>query len=185
MLPGPTARVAVFGGSFDPPHVGHVLAVAHALATAPIDHVLVVPCFQHPFAKDLAPFAARLRMTELAFGDLRRVSVSRVEEELGGESRTLRTLEHLAGTHPGWQLRLLVGTDILADAPKWHAFDRITAIAPLCVVGRRGAGDDGSVLPEVSSTDVRAKVRAGAWEALQPLVPAAVLDVVRAEGLYR
>ena len=95
-----TPRVAVFGGSFNPPHVGHVLGVVYALSTAPIDEVLVVPVYQHPFAKDLAPFADRLAMCRLAFGWLPRVTVSTVEEELGGESRTLRTVEHLRADHP-------------------------------------------------------------------------------------
>ncbi len=185
MPDAPSPRIAVFGGSFDPPHVGHVLAVAYALATAPIDEVLVVPCFQHPFAKDLAPFEARLRMTEAAFSDLRRVTVSRVEASLGGESRTSRTVEHLARENPAARLRLLVGSDIPKDAPKWHAFERVVALAPLLVVGRRGAGGAESMLPEVSSTEVRARVREGAWDALAPLVPARVLTIVRQEGLYR
>lgn len=74
-------RVAVFGGSFNPPHVGHVLGVVYALSTAPIDEVLVVPVYRHPFAKPLAPFADRLEMCRLALGWLPRVTISRVEEE--------------------------------------------------------------------------------------------------------
>ncbi len=106
-------RVAVFGGSFNPPHVGHLLGVVYALSTAPIDEVLVVPVYQHPFAKHLATFADRLELCRLAFGWLPRVSISTVEEELGGESRTLRTLEHLGATLPDVSLRLLVGADVL------------------------------------------------------------------------
>ena len=74
-------------------HVGHVLGVVYALSTAPIDEILVVPVYQHPFAKHLAPFADRLAMCRLAVGWLPGVTISTVEEELGGESRTLRTLE--------------------------------------------------------------------------------------------
>jgi nicotinate-nucleotide adenylyltransferase len=107
-------RVAVFGGSFNPPHLGHVLACSLVLATEDLDRVLVVPAYQHPFAKALAPFDDRVAMCELAMGSLRGVEVSRVEEELGGESRTLRTLEHLSQQHPDWQWHLIIGADVLA-----------------------------------------------------------------------
>jgi nicotinate-nucleotide adenylyltransferase len=84
--------VAVFGGSFNPPHVAHLLAATLVLATQDVDLLLVVPAFKHPFAKSLAPFDERVTMCTLAMGWLPGVEVSRVEEELGGESRTLRTL---------------------------------------------------------------------------------------------
>ena len=115
-------KVAVFGGSFNPPHVAHVLACALLLSVEDIEQVVVVPTYKHPFAKALAPFEDRLRMCELAMGCMARVVVSRVEEEIGGESRTLRTLEHLVSTHPDWSLRLAVGADILAEAPRWYGF---------------------------------------------------------------
>ncbi len=110
-------KVAVFGGSFNPPHVAHVLACALVLAVEDVERVLVVPTFLHPFAKPLAPYEDRVAMCRLAFSSLPQVEVSRVEQQLGGESRTLRTLEHLAAAHDGWELRLIVGADILAEAP--------------------------------------------------------------------
>src|SRR5678816_1236754 len=104
--PAPSAadgcRVAIFGGSFNPPHVAHMLAVVYALSTQQIERVLVVPVFQHPFAKELAPFEDRLAMARLALGWLPRTEVSTIERELGGESRTLRTIEALADRHPSW-----------------------------------------------------------------------------------
>ena len=125
-------RVAVYGGSFNPPHVGHVLAAAYALSALPVDEVVVVPCFVHPFSKELVPFEDRLTLCELAMGWLPNVTVSRVEQELGGESRTLHTLEHLQRQHPDWAMRLLVGADILADTPKWHRFLRLRDVASSC-----------------------------------------------------
>jgi len=192
-------RVAVFGGSFNPPHVGHVLGVVYALSTAPIDEVLVVPVYQHPFAKHLASFADRLAMCRLALGWLPRVSVSTVEEELGGESRTLRTLEHLCASHPEVSLRLLVGADVLGDLPKWHRWDRIAELAPPLVLGRRGvtapdaavtwvgaASDEppAPILPRVSSTEIRAALEAGDVAAVRGLVPSAVIEHIVAGGLY-
>src|SRR5690606_32016933 len=79
---------AIFGGSFDPPHVGHVLAVTWVLSTQPVDEVVLVPALEHAFGKPLAPFAHRRRMCELAFAPLRRVRVDPIEAELGGASYT-------------------------------------------------------------------------------------------------
>jgi nicotinate-nucleotide adenylyltransferase len=180
-------KVAIYGGSFNPPHLAHVLAVTVVLATEEIDHVLVVPAFKHPFAKALAPYDDRVAMCTLAMGWLPRVDVSRVEEELGGESRTLRTLEHLQAAHPDWSMRLLIGADLVLEAPRWFRFDAIQAIAPPLVVGRAGVETSGApppVLPAISSTDVRAKVAAGKWEELAHLVPRDVLALVRERRLY-
>jgi nicotinate-nucleotide adenylyltransferase len=207
---GGAARVAVFGGSFNPPHVGHVLGAVYALSTAPIDEILVVPVYRHPFAKELAPYADRLAMCRLALGWLPRVSVSTVEEELGGESLTLRTVERLAAAHPSWSLRLLIGADVLGDLPKWHRWDRIAEIAPPLVMGRSGVavhdagvpwvgaegeeappGHDGGhprapepVLPCVSSTEIRAALATRGVGAVRGLVPARVLDHIAENGLY-
>lgn len=181
-------RVAFFGGSFNPPHVAHVLAVVYALSTAPIDEVIVVPVYRHPFAKELASFEDRLAMCELALGWIPRTTISRVEEELGGESRTLRTIEHLVAAHPDWELRLLVGADVLPDLPKWHRFDRIAELAPPIVLGRAGvdvAGAPTAFLPQVSSTEVRDALAAGDRAAVAPCLPAAVLDYVTGHGLYQ
>src|ERR1041384_891173 len=93
-------RVAVFGGSFNPPHIAHVLAVVYALEVAPIDRVLIVPVFQHPFAKELASFDDRLAMCKAAMDWIPGASVSTVERDLEGESLTLRMLTHLQKEHP-------------------------------------------------------------------------------------
>jgi nicotinate-nucleotide adenylyltransferase len=174
-------KVAVFGGSFNPPHVAHVLACALVLSVEDIDRVLVVPAYKHPFAKALASYDDRVRMCELAMGWLPQVEVSRVEEELGGESRTLRTIEHLSNAHPDWGLRLLIGADIVAEAPRWFGFDAIVAIAPPIVLGRAGAD---AMLPAVSSTQVRDAIARAAWDEAARLVPRRVLDHVRQRGLY-
>ncbi|WP_437959641.1 nicotinate (nicotinamide) nucleotide adenylyltransferase [Sorangium sp. So ce119] len=201
--PSEARRVAIFGGSFNPPHVAHVLAATYAISVAPIDEVLVVPVYRHPFSKELAPFEHRLAMCHLALGWLPGVSVSTVERELGGDSLTLRTLEHLAAAHPGWAMRLLVGADVLPDLPRWHRFDRIEQIAPPIVLGRSGFvasvaahPDDAAavarpalraadvLLPQISSSDVRRAFAAGDLEAVRQRVPSAVLDYALAHGLY-
>ena len=180
--------VAVFGGSFNPPHVAHVLASALVLSTHQIDRLLVVPTFQHPFPKALAPFDDRVTMCELGMAWLPRVEVSRVEAELGGESRTLRTLEHLTAKHPDWKMRLVIGADILLESAKWFAFDRICALAPPIVLGRKGVGGTAApepLLPDVSSTEVRSMIAEGRANELELLVPRDVLAHISANGLYR
>lgn len=180
--------VAFFGGSFNPPHVGHVLAIAYLLATQPIDEVLVVPCYEHPFGKKLAPFEHRFAMCELAMGWLPRTRVSPVERDLGGESRTLRTIEHLYATFPGQKLRLVVGADVLTERDRWLGFDELQKIAPFIVLGRAGISVPGAppaVLPEVSSTAVREALKERDAEKLEVLVPRAVLSYIDAHGLYR
>ena len=180
-------RVAIFGGSFNPPHIAHLLAVTYALATAPIDEVLVVPVYRHPFAKELASFEDRFEMCRLALAWIPGVRVSDVERVLGGESKTLRTLEHLLEHHPDWSLRLLLGADVLADAPKWNRFDRVSELAPPILLGRAGVVGTRapeSVLPYVSSTEIREALEAGDEETVRLKVPAAVIDYITARGLY-
>ncbi len=179
--------VAIFGGSFNPPHMAHVLVVATVLARFEVAKVLVVPTFQHPFAKALASYEDRVAMCERAMGWLPRTEVSRVEQELGGESRTLRTLEHLAAAHPGWQMRFVMGADLMAESPKWFGFDRISALAPPIVLGRVGVVYDGAptpILPAISSTEVRAKIADGRFEELAEVLPKDVLAYVRERRLY-
>lgn len=181
--------VGVFGGSFNPPHLAHMLALAVVLARFDVEKLLVVPAFQHPFPKSLAPFEDRVRMCELAMGWLPRVEVSRVEQELGGESRTIRTIEHLRARYPSTPLRFIMGADLMLESSKWYAFDRICELAPPIVLGRVGIDYPGApapVLPAISSTEVRAKL--GGENAdlgtIAELVPKAVIDYARRRRLY-
>jgi nicotinate-nucleotide adenylyltransferase len=152
-----------------------------------VDEVVVVPVFQHVFGKDLAPFDDRIGMAELAMAWIDGVTVSPVERELGGESRTLNTIEELLRRRPERSLRLVIGADVLADLPKWHRFDRICELAPPIVLGRAGVEHPDAplpVLPRVSSTEIRALVRAGELERVRPLLPRAVLDHITERKLY-
>ncbi len=148
--------VAFFGGSFDPPHVAHVLLVTYARLTLPIDEVLVVPVFEHVFGKRLAPYQDRVQLCERAFDGISKVRVSRIEAELPRPNRTLDTLQRLQALEPETQLRLLVGSDVLQEAHRWHAFEDVAKLAPPLVVARSGFPHAGTaVLPDISSSHVR------------------------------
>lgn len=179
---------AIFGGSFNPPHVGHVLAVSYVLSVHPVDEVLVIPVYRHVFGKSLASFEERVRMCELAMGWIPGTQVSEIERELGGESRTLHTIEALLERDPTRQLHLVIGTDVLADLPKWHRWNRIEELAPPIIIGRAGhAHADGpeALLPEVSSTQIRELVAAGKLADAASLLPRRVLEHIAAGELYR
>jgi nicotinate-nucleotide adenylyltransferase len=180
--------VAFFGGSFDPPHFGHVLAAAYARGLD-FDKVLVVPVRSHAFGKKLAPFQHRIAMTRLAFASLSAVEISEVEAELSEPSFTLNTLQLLARRHPDWQLRLLIGSDVLHDVAKWNRFDEVEGIAPPYVLERSGVDGARAVLPDVSSTAVRKALerRASNRDAerwLRERVPHQVLRYIDREKLY-
>jgi nicotinate-nucleotide adenylyltransferase len=183
--------VALFGGSFNPPHVGHVLAVAYVLSLELVDRVLVVPVYEHALGKRLASFEHRLELCRRAFAWLPGVEVSDIEQRLGAPSRTLHTILALEAEHPDWGLRLLVGSDITEEIEKWHAYDEIERRAPPLVLERAGrrAASAPSLLPEVSSSEVRALLARAAPgdpipEELTAIVPRAVLDYVVEQRLY-
>src|SRR5258708_12302536 len=125
-------EIALFGGSFDPPHIGHLLAAAYVLSTEPVDELWLLPVHEHPLGKKMAAsFDHRVELCEKAARDLKRVRVSRAEEELGGEGRTVDLLEHLHAAHPQHRWALVLGADLAAERSQWKRFDRIDPLARL------------------------------------------------------
>lgn len=111
--------------------------------------------------------------------------MSRAESEVGGEGRTIELLEWLLPRHPGVKFGWIIGSDILADLPKWKAWDRIQQLVEVTVLHRAGypaPGVLGPPMAEVSSTEIRRRLEAG--DAPVELVPTAVLNVARARQLY-
>jgi len=185
--------VAVYGGSFDPPHIAHVLVACWARASAGVDRVIVVPTYEHVFDKRSAPYEDRVHMCELAMATLEGVEVSRIERTLQ-ESRTLLVLEALQEANPGADLRLVIGSDILPSTPRWHRWDAVAALAPPLLVGRRGYPVDEASLkahgleeppltmPELSSTDIRRRLQSG--QSVAGRVPPEVAEYARSRRLY-
>lgn len=182
-------EVGILGGSFNPPHVAHIMAAYWVLATEGVGEVWLTPSFKHPFGKQLAPFEHRVEMCRLAVAPVRGAHVCTVERELAEDplvGRTVRVLELLRSKHPTLRFALVVGSDVLGETDKWYRWDRVQELARIIVVGRCGhatASDRALTLPEVSSTSIRESLRRG--EDVSAFVPKRVLDFIVDQGLYR
>jgi nicotinate-nucleotide adenylyltransferase len=180
-----TIEFGIFGGSFDPPHLAHTLLIDYAQSAYELERVLVVPTYSHAFGKRLAPYDDRVRMCELACAEMKRVEVSRIESELPTPSLSVNTIEALSRRFAGVRLRFLIGADILAEAHAWHDFERIERLAPPLVIQRQGrAAIDPRqpALPDISSTEVRRRLRHG--ESTEGLLAPAVARYALARSLY-
>lgn len=182
-------RVGLLGGSFNPPHVGHLMAALYVHSTQGLDEVWMMPAYQHPFGKTLAPFEHRVRMCELLCEESSGwMKTSRVEQDVaqrGGAGYTVETLTYLRERHPKIEFSLIIGSDILNDLPKWKEPERIKQMVRMLVLYRAGypAPDTlGPPLAEVSSTQIREMLARG--EAPAQLVPSRVLEYAHQQGLY-
>lgn len=181
----PSRRVAVLGGSFNPPHVAHALLAHLVLLAEDVEEVWVLPCADHPFGKDLAPFDDRLSLATLAFRHLLQVRVLDVENRLPAPSYTVNTLRALHAVRPGIEPAWVIGTDILAELDKWREPEAVKALCRFIVVRRAGYPGHSTLvfeLPRVASTDVRAMLARG--EAAVGTLDRQVLAAIRARGLY-
>lgn len=180
-------EIALLGGSFNPPHVAHLMAAYWVLATQRVSEVWLLPSYKHPFGKDLTPFEHRVHMCELAVAQLRGAHVCTAEADLATDplvGRTARTLEHLHAKHPARRFALLVGSDVLAESHKWYRWDRVTELARIIVIGRQGfSGATEPRLPDVSSTEIRERLQRG--ESVAEWVPRRVLEYAQQHQLYR
>jgi nicotinate-nucleotide adenylyltransferase len=189
-------RIGVFGGTFDPPHVGHLLLASDAREALTLDRLIFVPTGTQPFKVETPPVASptdRLEMLRLAVEDDANYTVDDTEIRRGGLSYTVNTLEHLAERYKGSQLFLLLGEDSLSSFDQWRNPDRIRELATLAVMRRSGkqpagAGDAGVTFVsarriDVSSTEIRERLRAG--KSIKGFVPESVERFIEDRGLYR
>jgi nicotinate-nucleotide adenylyltransferase len=189
-------RIALFGGSFNPPHVAHQMAALYVLETQPVDQLWITPTYVHPFEhKQLVSFEHRVAMCKLMAEPLgARVLVTKIEEELAQRpgfraSRTLDLVQYLIDQ--GLEVRLVVGSDIMAETAKWYRWSDLVDKAPLIIVAREGFEvPPGSVLtgvpmPPVSSTTIRRAHAAGDHATVQNLVPRSVFSYMAQHNLYK
>lgn len=137
-------RIGVFGGSFDPPHIGHQALARAAVEQLLLDRLLLVPCARSPHKEDGPRLDAELRVRMLAamIAGERAMEVSRIELDRPPPSYTADTLDEVAAEDPDAELWLVIGADQLPAFPRWHDTDRILERARLAVAGRPGVDDD-------------------------------------------
>lgn len=187
-------KIGVFGGSFDPVHVGHLVAAEHARNELGLDQVRFVPAGQQPLKVEGHGAAAehRLAMLARAIRGHPGFVLDRSEIDRPGPSYTIDTLRALRTAHPQDQLFFIVGADAARDLAQWREADRLPELATVVVVTRPGASAPrhravARVLEipavDVSATGIRDAVRRG--DPISHLVPPGVDQYITAHGLYR
>ena len=132
-------RIGVFGGAFDPPHIGHRIVAQDVHDRLDLERLIVVPTFRPPHRDTTFPGKLRLELARLAFADADGIEVSDIEFERGGVSYMVDTLEHIGRQADSADLWLVIGSDQYAAFETWHQPDRILELAHLAVMKR---GDD-------------------------------------------
>lgn len=192
-----TGRIGVFGGTFDPPHVGHLVTAVDVRFLLGLDRLLLVVAnrpWQKVGSRDITSAADRLAMVEDAVRGVEGVEASSLEVDRGGDSYTADTLQQLHETHPGVELHLVLGADAAGGLATWERVDEVRRLASLVVVDRPGTepaeippGWQGThvVVPrlDISSTELRERAATG--RPLDFLVPPPVISRISERQLYR
>jgi nicotinate-nucleotide adenylyltransferase len=194
----PGSRIGVLGGTFDPVHVGHLVAAVNARSALQLDKVILMVAnvpWQKAGQRTLTSAEDRLALVDAAVGGVEGLEAGRLEVDHGGTSYTADTLVALGAAEPGAALFLIVGWDVAAELTTWERWQEIQGLATLVVVNRPGAGrpaglDDAGwqveevTVPnlEISSTDLRQRAATG--RPLDYLMPEAAVHCLRARGLY-
>ncbi len=201
-MPTRAPRIAIFGGSFNPIHVGHLMVAEEAADRLELDRVIFVPTGEppHKSTSGLAPAAARLEMVRRAIEGNPRFAVSDVELRRRGKSFTVDTLRHFREALPrGARLFLVMGEDAAHDLPGWRDPRGILKLARPVVASRAGTAAGalrrlGRLMPRggrpaevpvrvgVSATEIRARVASG--RSVRYLVPEGARQVISRRGLY-
>jgi len=190
-------RLGILGGSFDPPHIGHLLAAVDAYEALGLDRLFFVPAHTQPLKAGLAtaPAHQRLAMVRLLIGSDDRFAVDAGEIDRAGLSFTVDTLKALAQRFPDAERFFLIGEDAMTAFGEWRDPEQILRLARLAILRRPGAKDGqraelpaGTIalatrLVDVSSTEIRQRVRDG--RSIRGFVPESVAAFIETERLYR
>ena len=200
-------RIGVFGGTFDPVHLGHLILAEQCRDNAKLDQVLFVPALlpPHKQRQSLTSFAQRVEMLLLAISGHAPFRVDELEKERTGPSYTVDTVSQLQRQRPGDELCFIIGSDSLHDLPLWYQPRRILELATLLVVARADfpafsaqelkeslkLGEDFALryqvieapLITIASRDIRQRITEG--RSVRYMVPRAVEVYIQQKGLYR
>ncbi|TMM13577.1 MAG: nicotinate-nucleotide adenylyltransferase [Actinobacteria bacterium] len=188
-------RLGVFGGTFDPVHVGHLVAAVNARHALGLDRVLLVVANQpwQKHARAVTPAPDRFAVVEAAVTNMEGLEASAVEVERGGPSYTADTLDELSRRYPDAELFLVIGADVADELDSWERMEAVRELATLVVVNRPGVRPTKPLsgwkavsveIPglDISSTDLRARAANG--RPLDFLVPEPAVRLIRQRGLY-
>jgi nicotinate-nucleotide adenylyltransferase len=189
-------RIGILGGTFDPPHIGHLVMAVQVRDALALDVVLLVVAhepWQKVGERPVSPSADRLALVEAAVADLPGIEASDLEIRRGGPSYTADTLAELHAAGPDDELWVILGADAAAGLPTWERGDEVAELAQLVVAAREGetgappAGWSWRTVPmtrlDVSSTDLRERVADG--RSIDVLVPPGVRTEIERRALYR
>ncbi len=201
LYPSAIARIGIFGGTFDPVHIGHLVAAVNARHALSLDRVLLVVAnepWQKVGLRTVAPAADRLAVVEAAVAGTPGLEASDLEVARGGVSYTADTVAELAASNPGAELFLIVGADVVSGLATWERLEEVRDGVVLVVVNRPGTrqvvvGPGGPIpdwravsieMPalEISSTDLRERAASG--RPLDYLIPGPAIRGIRERGLY-
>lgn len=188
-------RIGIFGGSFDPVHLGHLLMAQSAYEELGLDRLFFIPAAQSPFkqASTPAPGPVRSQLLRLALAGMVWCEVDEQELQREGVSYTVDTLRKYATRFPGAALFYLIGADNVPSLPEWRSADELARLADFVVIPRPGEPEVPLPAPfrgthlhgwplGISSSNIRARVKAG--KAIDHLVPTAVAEAIRNNRLY-
>ncbi|MBW2276507.1 MAG: nicotinate-nicotinamide nucleotide adenylyltransferase [Deltaproteobacteria bacterium] len=178
--------VGILGGTFDPPHIGHLGAARAARDSTLVEEVWLVPCVRHAFGKVPATFEHRMTMCALLVAGHEGIEVSDAEARLAEPGKTLELILGLKREDPDQIYRLIAGADIYHQRHLWHRYDEVAKLAPPIYVGREGVDPiDQPTLPAppgVSSSQIREQLE----RREQPAhgIPVSILDYIEKHRLY-
>ncbi len=189
-------KLGLYGGSFDPVHLGHLLVAHAALEELGLDRLVFIPAAQSPFKPGTQPAPAKMRarMLRLALAGETRFAVDELEIRRGGVSFTVDTVREFAARHSGAELFWLIGADHVPTLPKWREAEALARLVQFVVIPR--PGETQASLPpsyrlhqlsgwplRVSSSEIRQRVAAG--KTIRQLLPTGVAEVITNEKLYQ
>lgn len=195
-------RVGILGGTFNPPHLGHLICAQEAYSQLELDIVVLVPARipPHKEVEEEPGPGHRLELCRRAVDGDERFAVSDLEMRREGPSFTVDTLEELHSQTPDSELFLIVGGDVAAGLPQWRDPERVLALARLAIAKRRGTsrsavhaalealrGGDRAVffrMPRIGISSTMVRERTGAGAPIRYIVPDAVADYINEHGLY-
>jgi nicotinate-nucleotide adenylyltransferase len=196
-------RIGLLGGTFDPPHIGHLIMGESAADALDLAQILYIPAADPPHKqdRDKTPVEHRLAMLSLAVADNPRFAISRIDIERPGPHYTVDTVRILQAQHPEEDFFFVMGSDSLRDLVKWHQPEKLMELCPLVVVPRPGVDASPemhedrlpglaarvimveSPMVDIASTDIVARSRAG--YSIRYTIPESVFRYVEKQGLYK